>query len=493
MSRIAFSTEPPSPVGRTVVVGAGPAGLLATLRASTEAHEILLVDHGKDFYGRRRPDARQYADATTAVSGFGGAALLSCGRMRLTHRVGTTLSPRFPPHDIEDRQREIDTVLLQDESEKNIELYGTDMVAAAALAARATECDLDYTHYPVRELDGEQLFSVMGSMRERIAGVGRILCGTRCMDVRPSPRSGSRWEVWLSGEGGEYPRLVHADNVVLAPGAAATAWLHDQGQRLGLPSRPATPEIGLHLEGPRDLLEPLLTAGPDPLLTWQSPDGATARCLNPWTGDGIVPAPGHQGAHRHVTRRTDRSSNRAQITLLVRCTGPQALTASQARVLAFHGGVIAQTLGDFFQDRPTTGTTGAAAVGYLPSLPKATTGSLSTLLPRPYREAMKALIIRLAKLSPSLLHEENLLYGLAVQGIEHRFDITDSMQAPEHPGLYLVGDGPGLTDGIMAAAETGWIAGDAIAAQHRPMVDLGRLVPQARNANQLSHDPIPAA
>jgi len=75
---------------------------------------------------------------------------------------------------------------------------------------------------------------------------------------------------------------------------------------------------------------------------------------------------------------------------------------------------------------------------------------------------LREFVIRLGGLCPLALHPRNLLYGPAVERWAPRFAVSDEMET-DRPGLFLVGDGPGLTGGVVGAAETGWLAGDAIA------------------------------
>ena len=82
----------------------------------------------------------------------------------------------------------------------------TDMDTAAFMSARASMFDLDCITCPVRQLSGEQMCQARGNLRSRVKRVARVLCETRCLDIRPSAQPGSRWEVWLAGPSGEYPR-----------------------------------------------------------------------------------------------------------------------------------------------------------------------------------------------------------------------------------------------------------------------------------------------
>jgi len=464
-----------SPTCHTVVVGAGPAGLLAALRAGMSTHDVLLVDHGQELHGRSWSHRRGRDEVRTVTSGFGGAALYSHGRLRFPRRAGTTPVSLFAADDAEDRHREIEALFCDGERPP---LRSGDPGAAAALSAMAHAHGLEFVHRSVHWLNEDRMYRILLRLRERVSAVSRILCETRCMDVRPSPSPGARWEIWLSGATGEHPYPVHVDNVVLAPGRGAE-WLSGLAHRLDLPRTAAQPEFRLHLEGPRGFLDPLLKAGADPLLVRRSPAGATARACGACVGGDVAPIGRHVSAWSG-TRTNGRSRNRSHITLLARggdapapagTRRPSAHSppATGADVAGAAADPMAQALGDFLADRPTTGGAAEAAAGFDPSLPDAATGSLSAALARPQRHALQELIVRMARLSPQVLRARNVLYGLVAEGHAARFEVTGDMEVPDHPGLFLAGDGSGLTEGIIEAAESGWIAGETIAAREQDL------------------------
>jgi hypothetical protein len=107
-----------------VIVGAGPAGLFTALRAQLmPGIQVLIVDQGLDLGGRLDARQRRPQDNEIITSGFGGAGLFSDGKLCLSHRIGSTVSYRYPPGEVEARQRLIDEVIRSGE---DAPLYGAD-------------------------------------------------------------------------------------------------------------------------------------------------------------------------------------------------------------------------------------------------------------------------------------------------------------------------------------------------------------------------------
>lgn len=291
----------------TVVVGAGPAGLFAAARASA-AGRVLLVDSGADLGGRLAARRRGGDQHTTITSGFGGAGLFSDGKLCLSHRIGSTVSHRFPTAEVNGRQRMIDEAIR---GGRPAPLAGVDVAAAKELAGLAASAGMEYVHYPVRHVGTDQLPSMLSDVRDQLGDQVQVNCRTSCLDVRPIHCHGAqRWMVEL--DGGHARWRIAAANVVLAPGKLGASWLADLGERLGLRREPPRPKLGFRLEGPRDFLDPLLAVADDPKLIWRAANGAEARthCVCP--GGDVVAAAYEDlvlvGGHSASDRAQDRSN-----------------------------------------------------------------------------------------------------------------------------------------------------------------------------------------
>lgn len=465
------AASPPTPVlpdrSHTVVVGAGPGGLLAALRAARRGHTVAVLDQGSDIYERVRLRDAGADEKHALTSGFGGAGLFSDGKLCLSHRIGSTVAHRFPAHEVESRQHAIDELLRGGE---DAPLHGADQVAARRLTDRAQDLGLEYLHYPVRHIGSDQLVRMTAALRRQVGAAATVQCGALCVDVRPASVDGYRWEVHVEVPGGKRACL-YTQNVVLAPGKIGAPWLRALGARLGLARAAAQPKLGFRLEGPRGMLDPLLAVATDPKVIWQAAaprSEVRTHCV--CYGGDVVPAAYQQltlvGGHS----TSDHEHDRTNTAVLATAGADFPMSAEQVRNLVqdinqrSSDRVTAQRLGDFLTGTPTTRPVRDAASGFTPSIPDAAPGDLSALFPEPVVALLRDYLMRLAELCPQVLHQDNMLYGPAVERWADRFEVTDTMQSPDRPGLYLVGDGPGLTGGIIGAAESGWLAGDAIAA-----------------------------
>jgi uncharacterized protein len=443
----------------TVVVGAGPAGLFAALHAGRSG-TVLLVDGGDDLESRVAMLTADGTQQTAITSGFGGAGLFSDGKLCLSHRIGSTVAHRFPADEIDTRHGVIDEVVR---GGIDAPLRGSNQAAVTELEAMAAGADLEYLHYPVRHVGSDQLPPMLERMREQLGPRVRRSMSTPCIDVRP--RDGMPgWEVEL---GGARPQVVHATYVVLAPGKIGAAWLEQVGQRLQLEQQAPQTKLGFRLEGPRDFLDPVLKAANDPKIIWKAGEGAEVRTHCVCYGGDVVSAAYRDLALVGGHSASDHASDRSNTALLA--TAGSALSLSPkdaydlaARINARHRrGIVGQGLGDFLTGNTTSGSLRTVAIGFIPSLPDAAPGNLAEEFPAPIVDLLRQFVLRLSAICPQVSCPGNLIYGPAIERWAYRFVVSDDMEAA--PGLFLVGDGPGLTGGIVAAAETGWRAGEVIA------------------------------
>lgn len=446
-----------------VIVGAGPGGLFAALRAQQiPGVRVVIVDAGLDVDERLAARRSRPQDSDIITAGFGGAGLFSDGKLCLSPRIGSTVAHRFPVAQVQARQHAIDEIIRSGDAAP---LHGADPGTAVELQGAAAAAGMEYLHYPIRHVGSDQLPHMLARLRDRIAAAATIRCRTSVVDVVESDRLGSRWKVLLESE--TEPRCLYTDHVVLAPGKVGAAWLDALGHRLGLRRHAAQPKLGFRLEGPKGYLDPLLAVAGDPKLIWKAGGGAEARTHCVCYGGDVVPAEYDGlllvGGHSESSHAADRSNT------AVIATAGSAMPLSPADVRRLvagineqHGGVVAQGLGDFLDGAASTLPVDELARGYTPSMPTARSGDFAAALPALVTDLLRQFVHRLALLCPQALRPNNVIYGPAVERWAFRFAVTDEMETGL-PGLFLVGDGPGLTGGIIGAADTGWIAGDAIA------------------------------
>ena len=128
--------------------------------------------------------------------------------------------------------------------------------------------------------------------------------------------------------------------------------------------------------------------------------------------------------------------------------------ASLANMLS--GGVIVQRLGDLDAGRRSTGSRIRRGL-VSPTLKSAVPGDLSFVLPFRQLSGVREMIDALDELSPGVASRHTLLYGVEVKFYSSRQEVTPELETAI-PGLFAIGDGSGITRGLVQASASGLIA-----------------------------------
>ena len=121
----------------------------------------------------------------------------------------------------------------------------------------------------------------------------------------------------------------------------------------------------------------------------------------------------------------------------------------QARV---GGGVIVQRFGDLRRGRRTTASRMSEAF-ITPTL-NATPGDLSLVLPKRILDGIVEMIYALDKVAPGTANDDTLLYGVEVKFYNMEVEVNDKLETC-YPGLYIIGDGSGITHSLSHASASG--------------------------------------
>jgi uncharacterized FAD-dependent dehydrogenase len=127
------------------------------------------------------------------------------------------------------------------------------------------------------------------------------------------------------------------------------------------------------------------------------------------------------------------------------------------------GGVIVQRLGDLRSGRRSTPARIERGL-VRPTLKQATPGDLAFALPYRHLASLLEMIAALDRLAPGTASPHTLLYGVEVKFYSARLKVTPDLET-EVAGLFVAGDGPGLTRGLVQASASGLVAARAIGAR----------------------------
>ncbi len=453
-----------------IIVGAGPAGIFAALElVKRDGLKVLVLEKGPDIEKRHCP-ARvgkcQRCETCAITSGWGGAGAYSDGKLSLSPDVGGWLGEYVGTRMLRDLIDRVDQLYLEFGAPRQV--FGDDDEKVAAWRKRAVLSNLVLTPCPFRHLGTERCRELLVRMRDFLAD--KVDMQTDVC-VESILTDGGRVLGVTTVEGREYL----AGNVVAAPGREGADWLAGEMERLGVSVQNNQVDIGLRVEVPAPVLEPLTTDLYEPKLhyfTRRFEDRVRVFCMNPY-GQVCVERYGDVltvNGHSYAEHRTENSN----FALLVSTTftepfkEPIAYGKYIARLANLLGeGILVQRLGDLMAGRRSTPRRIARST-VAPSLSDATPGDLSFALPYRYISDILEMLEALDNLAPGLYARDTLLYGVEVKFYSSRPSLGPDLQS-EVAGLYAIGDGAGITRGLVQASASGTVVARSILAPgHHP-------------------------
>lgn len=453
------------------IVGAGVAGLLAAyelLRRRPET-SVALIEAGAPL------DARLRA-TSPASEGYGGAGLYLGGSLYF----GTTTLPVVPPVSapaemrpvvagaaFERRAHAVDALFSELGAEAPWQPAPGEAVARAIAQAHAG--GLDYvTNYPARRLAPAERQDALRRLQTILEAAGAHLrFGARVIGVERA--DGGGYQLTLAPTAGAAAQHIRARALLLAPGRYGAEWLTQVVGDLGARIVPLPTTFGVRLEFPATAYDPLTDVNPDPRLQMALPGDALIKTYATCPG-GVVAAIRRYGALVATGIPALKRELRGPCTTVALLAQPGAAGAmgawrggeASARLLNVRapGRLIVQRMADVRARRATTAE--ALVVNSVqPSCAEATPGALHDAYPDAYWDACEDFLARIATLAPGVLSGDALAYGPAEERFWY-FPTDDQMQTTT-PGLFVAGDGPGQSQGIIQASIAGLLAGEGLA------------------------------
>lgn len=464
-----------------IVVGGGPAGLMAAFEIAGHSKsdiKVALFDKGRRAEERACPlaiktniNGNSYVSnnaeclgcaVCNVIHGIGGAGALSSGTINLRPDIGGDLDKLLGDWDVADEIiKHVDEVFTSFGVPQDT-LYVPDREKITMLERLAAKAGAKYVPTPQRIIGTDVMIKVVSNITAYLERSGvRIFSETSVHDVR---RDENLFK--LVTDKGEFT----ARRVLLAPGRSGVTWFQKIINSLGIEHEPGPLDVGVRIEVPSYIVEDVTKINPDPkiiLYTKFYDDRVRTFCTNP---NGFVVQERYDDGTVGVngvsySRVKSRNTNFALLVTL-KLTDPYSdateLGKSIAR-MATRVGVgkpIIQRLGDLERGRRSTWERIERSV-VTPTLKNVTPGDVGVVLP--YRVTVNILeaIRRLNVIYPGLYASQTILYAPEVKYYSIRVKTKKDLQTNVE-GIYVAGDGAGLSRGLNVAAATGVIAGRSI-------------------------------
>jgi uncharacterized FAD-dependent dehydrogenase len=437
-----------------VIIGSGPAGIfVALILANAGMNRVLLLEQGNDIDKRDRRSRRDM------LCGWGGAGAYSDGKLNLSTEIGGFLNELIPAQQLDQLLREADQIYLRYGAPKK--LYGSDINEIETLSSQARKVGLTFIPSMIRHMGTENCVAVLKGMRRDLTDKISIRTGCRAEEILI--HNGVVTGVKLADG-----TAIYSSFVVAAPGRIGALWMKEQTERLNLASIPSPVDIGLRIEAPAPIVEPLTREAHEAKLIYYSKtfdDKVRTFCMNPYgevvleESDDIITVNGHS----YANRKTDNTN----FAILVSSTFTDPFKnpikygkyiASLANMLG--KGAIIQRLGDLLEGRRSTEKRLEKCITK-PTLHTATPGDLSFVLPYRYLKDIIEMLEILDNLAPGIFSRHTLLYGVEVKFYSHRIKLSMDLES-EIKNLFIVGDGAGISRGLVQASISGIVAGKEI-------------------------------
>ena len=450
-----------------IVIGAGPAGIFTALelKKNRPRTSVLIVDSGSEIADRDCP-ARKVGRCINCqpcniLHGWSGAGAFSDGKLSLSSYVGGQVADYLGRDKADELIKYADSIYLSFGAPE--EVHGLNDKKVEEIAYEASRHNIQLITCPIRHLGTDRAFVVLKAMYDHLAGMKgfEFMSRTQARDL--IIKDGSVKGVTLE-RGGEILE-AYAPAVVAAPGRGGAQWLADACDKNGIKTENNEVDIGVRAEVPNSIMDHLTKHLYEAKLVYYSDtfeNRVRTFCMNP---GGVVSSEYYEGGlavvNGHSYSDPKKLTENTNFALLVstRFTEPFNEPIEYGRHIArlgnmlTGGGVMVQRLGDLDMGRRTTESRLRKATTRA-TLATAVPGDLSFVLPHRHLTSILEALKAFDKLAPGLYSRNTLLYGVEVKFYSSKVSVSNRFMTDIN-GLYAIGDGAGITRGLMQASVTG--------------------------------------
>ncbi|MDR1702302.1 MAG: NAD(P)/FAD-dependent oxidoreductase [Sporomusaceae bacterium] len=451
-----------------IIIGAGPAGIFTALELAGKGLQVLLLEKGRDIDKRK---CYSSANGTTCINcnpcdivcGWGGAGAFSDGKLTLTTEFGGMLDEYLPKERLAEFIEYIDQIFLDFGATKTVHAQ-TATEAMQEITRLAATADLNFIPARIRHLGTEKCLEILGKMRHFLNDKCDI---KNLTTVKNIVAKDGKYEGIELVDG----TFIKSKYLVAAPGREGAEWFASEARRLNLTLATNAVDIGVRVEVPAVIMEKITDAVYESKLVYFTKsfdDRVRTFCMNPY---GVVSTENNAGlmivnGHSYAEKKSQNTNFALLVSKKFTYPFEEPITygksiAKLANLLS--GGVIIQRLGDLKDGRRSTPERISRGL-VKPTLLDATPGDLSLVLPYRHLVDIIEMLEALDKIAPGVNSRHTLLYGVEAKFYSSRPQLTNVLET-EITNIFAIGDGAGVTRGLVQASVSGVIAAREIAAR----------------------------
>ena len=386
------------------------------------------------------------------MSGFGGAGAFSDGKYNITNAFGGTLYEYIGRQKALDLMRYVDGINMEYGGE-GTKLYST---AGTEFKKICMQNKLNLLDASVRHLGTDINYIVLENLYAFLKDKVDFFFDTPVHNIEVLGDAGEGYRVNTEAAGYE------CDKCIVSVGRSGSKWMEKVCDELNIPTKSNRVDIGVRVELPAVIFSHLtdeLYESKIVYRTQQFEDNVRTFCMNPKGSvvnentNGIITVNGH--SYEDKEKQTENTN----FALLVSkhfsepfkdSNGYGESIARLSNMLG--GGVIVQRFGDLIRGRRSNPKRIEEGM-VVPTL-AATPGDLSLVLPKRILDGIIEMIYALDKIAPGTANDDTLLYGVEVKFYNMEVKLDEHLETL-HKGLYIIGDGSGVTHSLSHASASG--------------------------------------
>lgn len=440
-----------------IIIGAGPGGIFSAyeLTKHNENLKIAIFEEGHSLEKRHCPiDGKKitsciHCKSCSIMSGFGGAGAFSDGKYNITNDFGGTLYEYIGKEKAIKLMHYVDDINMAFGGE-GTKLYST---AGTKFKKLCLQNGLNLLDASVRHLGTDINYVVLQNMYDDLKNKVEFYFDTPVTDVKVED-NGYR----IITENGEY----ESEKCIISVGRSGSKWMEHVCQELDIATKSNRVDIGVRVELPAVIFSHLTDELYESKIVYRTEkfeDLVRTFCMNP---NGIVVNENTNGivtVNGHSYEGAEKQTENTNFALLVAkhfsepfkdSNGYGESIARLSNMLG--GGVIVQRFGDLMRGRRSTEK--RIEEGLVKPTLAATPGDLSLVLPKRILDGIIEMIYALDKIAPGTANDDTLLYGVEVKFYNMEVEIDNNLET-RYKGLYIIGDGSGVTHSLSHASASG--------------------------------------
>ena len=440
-----------------IIIGAGPGGIFSAYELTKQNAnlKVAVFEAGNPLHLRKCPiDGDKVKScinckSCSIMSGFGGAGAFSDGKYNITNDFGGTL------YEYIGKQKALELMNYVDEINMRYGGEGTKLYSTSGTKFKkiCMQNGLHLLDASVRHLGTDINYVVLENIYKELESKVDFYFNAPVEGIKVVDGG---YEIENGGT------VYACKKCIVSVGRSGSKWMERVCKKLRIPTKSNRVDIGVRVELPAEIFSHLTNELYESKIVYRTEkygDKVRTFCMNPKGAvvsentNGIVTVNGH--SYEDPAKQT----NNTNFALLVAkhfsepfrdSNGYGESIARLSNMLG--GGVIVQRFGDLIRGRRSTPS--RIEESFTVPTMSATPGDLSLVLPKRLLDGIIEMIYALDIIAPGTANEDTLLYGVEVKFYNMEVEVNNRLET-RHKGLYIIGDGSGITHSLSHASASG--------------------------------------